>query len=161
MHIVFEVDYPIQAGRHIPGHAVPLELEKAVAQRLDRVRLVAGEVMDASEISTWYPDAAGRLHVSPQHQGQPPLDCSFDASLVREGEGWREETPGDISERAWSALRDERDRRLAACDWTQLPDSPLNETTRASWAAYRQALRDVPQDHGDPAAITWPEPPEA
>ena len=53
--------------------------------------------------------------------------------------------------------RDERDRRLQACDWTQLPD--VSPSTRNAWAHYRQALRDVPGQSGWPHTITWPTPP--
>jgi len=53
--------------------------------------------------------------------------------------------------------RQQRDALLAACDWTQLPDAPL--TTRAAWAEYRQALRDVPTQPGFPEEILWPSPP--
>ena len=42
-------------------------------------------------------------------------------------------------------LREERDRKIAATDWTQLPDVP--EATRTAWQTYRQALRDVPQNY--------------
>ena len=55
------------------------------------------------------------------------------------------------------AVREERTRRLAASDWTQLPDVPL--ATQAAWATYRQALRDVPEQAGFPTEITWPTPP--
>lgn len=55
------------------------------------------------------------------------------------------------------AARDERARRLSACDWTQLPDVPAG--TRTAWAAYRQALRDVTDQAGFPSDITWPVPP--
>lgn len=47
--------------------------------------------------------------------------------------------------------RRERDRRLSACDWTQMPDSPLDDGGRATWASYRQALRDL-----DMTACDWP-----
>jgi hypothetical protein len=46
-----------------------------------------------------------------------------------------------------------------ACDWTVLSDAPLDATQRASWAAYRQALRDVTDQAGFPDAIKWPLPP--
>lgn len=58
---------------------------------------------------------------------------------------------------AWASVRLERDAKLAASDWTQLPDVPI--TNRSSWVAYRQALRDV-TDQPDPRAIVWPVPPE-
>lgn len=50
-------------------------------------------------------------------------------------------------------LRAERDARLAACDWTQLPDSPCD---RAAWAIYRQELRDLPSVYSGDGPIQWP-----
>lgn len=57
------------------------------------------------------------------------------------------------------ALRQLRSRRmhlLAACDWTQAADAPVD---RAAWAAYRQALRDLPANTADPRDPQWPSPP--
>ena len=59
----------------------------------------------------------------------------------------------------WDAVRAERDRRLAACDWTQLADNALTAPDIAGWAAYRQELRDIPQDYNDPDLVVWPEKP--
>ena len=36
-----------------------------------------------------------------------------------------------------------RNKKLAKCDWTQAPDSPLSEEKKKEWATYRQALRDL------------------
>ena len=36
-----------------------------------------------------------------------------------------------------------RNRKLAKCDWTQAPDSPLSDEKKKEWATYRQALRDL------------------
>jgi hypothetical protein len=60
---------------------------------------------------------------------------------------------------AWEDVRVDRNGRLSGSDWTALADSPLSEVEEAAWFAYRQSLRDVPQDHDDPTDITWPEPP--
>ncbi|WP_198320779.1 tail fiber assembly protein [Azohydromonas aeria] len=49
--------------------------------------------------------------------------------------------------------------RIAASDWTQLADSPLSEEARGDWAAYRQLLREVPQQALYPSVVEWPEPP--
>lgn len=57
---------------------------------------------------------------------------------------------------AWDALRGRRDRKLAACDWTQVPDAPVDH---AAWAVYRQALRDLPSNTADPRNPAWPIPP--
>ena len=55
-----------------------------------------------------------------------------------------------------SSARDERNQKLAACDWTQVNDAPVDQE---AWATYRQALRDVPSQEGFPLSIEWPEPP--
>ena len=41
------------------------------------------------------------------------------------------------------ALRIKRDFILNWCDWTQLPDSPLTDSDKIAWQAYRQELRDI------------------
>lgn len=48
-----------------------------------------------------------------------------------------------MSERLMIELRTERNARLAASDWTQLPDSPLTDEQKQAWSEYRQALRDM------------------
>ena len=53
--------------------------------------------------------------------------------------------------------RSERDRRLAASDWTQLPDVAI--ANRQAWAVYRQSLRDVTLQANFPTDIIWPAPP--
>ena len=53
-------------------------------------------------------------------------------------------------------VRSVRDELLILSDWTQMPDSPLNDSTKASWATYRTALRDISTQEGFPANVTWP-----
>jgi len=60
----------------------------------------------------------------------------------------------------WGEVRTERDRRLAACDWTQLADAPFDEAKKNEWKKYRKDLRDVPQKHPNPDAVVWPEAPK-
>ena len=50
-------------------------------------------------------------------------------------------------------VRGMRDEILANTDWTQVVDTPVDQ---AAWAAYRQALRDVPAQAGFPDNVTWP-----
>jgi hypothetical protein len=54
-------------------------------------------------------------------------------------------------------VRSTRDGLLTASDWTQVADAPVDQ---AAWAAYRQALRDVPAQAGFPHHVTWPTKPE-
>jgi len=53
-------------------------------------------------------------------------------------------------------VRAERNQLLAACDWTQLIDSPLDPDGRGAWQLYRETLRMVPQQQGFPWTIEWP-----
>lgn len=53
-------------------------------------------------------------------------------------------------------VREDRARRLAVTDWTQLADSPLSAEQKQAWSEYRQALREVPQQAGFPFDIIWP-----
>ena len=63
-------------------------------------------------------------------------------------------------------LRMQRDRLLAESDWTQMPDSPLTDSQKTSWATYRQELRDMTDTYStvpltdkgvmDESQITWP-----
>lgn len=59
----------------------------------------------------------------------------------------------------FATMRRERDRRLTACDWTQVSDAPLTDEQKTAWAAYRQALRDLPENTTDPANPVWPDKP--
>lgn len=61
-----------------------------------------------------------------------------------------------VQERLWAELRARRDAKLAACDFTQVLDAPLSAEKKAAWAAYRQALRNLPQTTIDPALPVWP-----
>lgn len=64
-------------------------------------------------------------------------------------------TPQEIAERVANQLnvvRQERNQKLLDCDWTQLPDSPVD---KATWATYRQELRDITKQ-ADPFNIVWP-----
>jgi len=53
----------------------------------------------------------------------------------------------------------ERNQRLTASDWTQMPDTPLTNDQRAAWVSYRQALRAFPETC-DLDDLVWPVAPE-
>jgi hypothetical protein len=57
-------------------------------------------------------------------------------------------------------IRAERNAKLAACDWTQVDDAPFDNTHKAAWAAYRQALRDISAQPGFRWTVGWPEEPK-
>ena len=60
------------------------------------------------------------------------------------------------NDRKATEVRAERNTKLAATDWTQIADSTAD---KPAWAAYRQALRDVPSQVGFPQSVTWPQEP--
>lgn len=55
-----------------------------------------------------------------------------------------------------TAMRADRNTRLADSDWTQVADAPVN---KAAWVIYRQELRDITSQSGFPWEITWPDQP--
>ena len=68
---------------------------------------------------------------------------------------WSEEAIASATATQWDSIRTTRNQKLSACDWTQLPDAPVDQ---AAWATYRQALRDV-TTQTDPFNITWAQEP--
>ena len=67
-------------------------------------------------------------------------------------------------------LREERDRRLTACDWVVAKHTEHGKMVPEDWKIYRQALRDLPSisyrpeldESGDLKmnSVAWPTPPE-
>jgi hypothetical protein len=49
--------------------------------------------------------------------------------------------PDATDEQKLDQVRNWRNAQLAATDWTQVADAPVDAS---AWAAYRQALRDLP-----------------
>jgi len=60
---------------------------------------------------------------------------------------------GDI----WADIRNTRNLILQSSDWVLLSDSPLTTAEKNIWKAYRQKLRDIPQDFSEPSAVVWPD----
>lgn len=56
-----------------------------------------------------------------------------------------------------NVVRKQRNSELSATDWTQVADAIVDKT---AWAAYRQALRDIPAQEGFPFDVTYPVKPE-
>lgn len=56
-----------------------------------------------------------------------------------------------------NSVRSTRGQKLKDSDWTQVIDAPVDQ---ASWATYRQALRDLTSQKDFPWNIEWPVQPE-
>jgi len=89
------------------------------------------------------------------------VEASVEALFLVEGElmyikakRWMEQP-----EAVKANLRPERDRLLAASDWTQLNDTTLPEEVIAAWATYRQDLRDLTDEIDENGEVDFPEKP--
>ncbi len=71
-------------------------------------------------------------------------EAEIDEYVARE-EAWE----AGATDRAWVAIRRERDMRIAATDYYALSDVTLADNMKT----YRQALRDVPANTADPVAF--------
>jgi len=113
---------------------------------------IKGNTMDIPAIlSANYPNAQWSLN-GDAYDGLDWLDDSPKPTKDELVAAW----PGVLDARAWAQVRAERDLLLAASDWTQVADAPVDP---APWKVYRQALRDVPQTFATPDDGTWPEVP--
>ena len=54
------------------------------------------------------------------------------------------------------SVRQQRDAKLAECDWRVIKALESNTPQDFAWAAYRQALRDITAQPGFPWTIDWP-----
>jgi hypothetical protein len=70
--------------------------------------------------------------------------------------------PAPTPEELEAQVRTKRNRLLVESDWTQLADAraAMGEIKAIEWDAYRQALRDVPEQEGFPENVVWPTKPE-
>jgi hypothetical protein len=58
-----------------------------------------------------------------------------------------------------AAVREERARRLAACDWVVARAVEDGHQVAEPWRRYRAALRDITAQAGFPLAVDWPDVP--
>ncbi len=91
---------------------------------------------------------------------------------AREAPPDEEDNEWDKDTRTWKRnrvrirrkLREIRNRKLQACDWTQLLDAPITPQRQALWALYRTQLREVPKTYKNVDRVkdaVWPTPPGA
>lgn len=113
-------------------------------------------------------ETAASFNCFPVAPTTPPVEdhtIDLTRTAVKQGDAWVEEwisTPATAEEIAQrteaksTSLRDDRNQRLADCDWTQLADSPLDADAKLAWQLYRETLRMVPQQAGFPWNVEWP-----
>jgi hypothetical protein len=65
-----------------------------------------------------------------------------------------------IEEHKWKDFRQERNKRLAGCDWITLKAYSTQKVVPKVWRDYMQALRDIPSNTEDPENPIWPVAPQ-
>lgn len=80
-------------------------------------------------------------------------------STVTEGHAYGRPVSEVIAEQKWDQIRSIRDARLKATDWVIIQSQETGQAIPDKWKAYRQALRDIPQNVGNPDDVVWPEKP--
>jgi hypothetical protein len=117
----------------------------------------------AAKVAVWSTSTGDLIYIS-QGAGIPDGYTAQEPPDLLPGMAAWDDAAGawvDDVEAMATAIRAERDARLTACDWTQLPDSPLAPAEQAEYAAYRQSLRDLTDLAGFPwggdvSAAPWP-----
>ena len=76
----------------------------------------------------------------------------------------RQVTPPTAFEQSMIDLRQDRNKLLLECDWTDLPNAVLSDEKKTEWQTYRTNLRDITNglttvDDGN--SVTWPTKPGA
>jgi len=107
--------------------------------------------------------------VTPTQQPAEDHTVNLERTATKVNGTWIEQwietpaTPEQIAERTAAKandVRNQRNEKLAACDWTPLPDSPLDLDAKLAWQLYRETLRMIPQQPGFPWSVEWPPVPE-
>ena len=82
------------------------------------------------------------------------VDMTAEEIAARQAE--EQEWNDGAAARNLSSLREERNRKLAETDWTRMDDNGLSDSVKASWATYRQELRDITDNATSLDDVTWP-----
>ena len=75
------------------------------------------------------------------------------AEVIKKAKPYIPPTEEETNMEKAQEIRLKRGALLAASDWTQVSDAPVDQS---AWATYRQALRDVTKQAGFPDNVAWP-----
>ena len=119
----------------------------------------------------WWPDQNFCAYFTQENGSQQRFDLEpteenyavFVKPFVDQWQAKNDEMEAEKAEQsdeiAAAAVREKRDQLIAETDFLMMPDYPLSSEGRQAVQAYRQALRDVPQQEGFPFGVHWPEKP--
>ena len=121
-------------------------------------------ILDSNTLSVvdWYFADSPIVPVTPGIRLEVPEGLAWDAVKgvqAEDGSVTLVADPAKVQAKldaAWTALRTRRNQLLRDSDFTQMPDSPMSQEKKDAWAAYRQELRDLPDEITDPTQVEWP-----
>ena len=136
-----------------------------------------GEIRQANPNTSfpkiWTPELVDSLGLDPVFETPAPettrYQTAFKDGVEQDAKGkwvWKwtitemsDEAKAAMDAQQAEAVRSTRNTKIAQCDWTQLDDTPLSNSKKLEWAAYRQELRDIPAQSGFPWDVAWPSQP--
>ena len=100
------------------------------------------------------------VQADPEHYREVAVNDENGNKIATTVEATPEPTPEEIKERKATEVRAKRDYLLNKTDYLVSGDYPISAEDLAKIKAYRQALRDIPEQEGFPETVTWPEEPK-
>nr|DAQ28525.1 MAG TPA: tail assembly chaperone [Caudoviricetes sp.] len=100
------------------------------------------------------------VQADPEHYREVAVNDDDGNKIATTVEAIPEPTPEEIKERKATEVRAKRDYLLNKTDYLVSGDYPISAEDLAKIKAYRQALRDIPEQEGFPETVTWPEEPK-
>ena len=85
------------------------------------------------------------------------VDMTDEEIAARQAE--EKEWADGAAARNLSSLREQRNRKLAECDWLIVMHKEKGTNIPTAWKTYRQALRDITKDYTSLDDVVWPEKP--
>lgn len=86
----------------------------------------------------------------------PSLPIQIGYEAVWNGTSWDTRPSEQGIAAKWEEVKQTRNEKLAATDWTQVADVVLTEEKRAAVNQYRQMLRDITQTYRNPFEVEFP-----
>ena len=127
----------------------------AEVREIDSYTLKEGESTVDALAPTVRPHAGAEGFVHPVWDAD--TSAWVESATAEEIATWELENQAPVPTEA--EIRAKRDRLLAATDWTQVMDAPIDADTRKAFREYRDALRDIPEQESFPANVVWPDMP--
>lgn len=152
----------VDSVTHIPVSIAPATNGPALPEGINFD--FAAESEYPTEVPTFYgttdlnelPDGATEI-TQAQYDEAKSIQDQFLAAREAEIEKQQDEIE---AQRLAKEARQRRDVLLLLSDWVALKEYEQQEPMSDEWAAYHQALRDVPSQSGFPLNIEWPTSPE-